>query len=238
MISRMTLVPALFCSALCALTPAGCRIGDLPEKTLPEDETPSFKRLTLSDFSRFVDPKAKASDGEATWTEKDGVIRCTGRPRGYIYTKKSYSNFELQFEFKYDRPKQPAQWASLNTGCLFYMRGEHRIWPDCLEVQGKYSEMGDIKSNARHIKVVSDNPRTDREDARKEPGNWNHIVLRSRDGQTLVSLNDHIITGSRPTALKEGWIGFQSEGSPVEFRNIRIRDYSRMKRPQPQTRKP
>lgn len=216
--------------ALCCALLAGCRVGEPPKKTVPEEKDPlkeqfdkNSRRLTLADFDRFTDPKA-GKPAEPTWTEKEGVIRCTGRPRGYLYTKTSHRNFELHFEFKFDKPKDPKKWPQLNTGCLVYGQGDHKLWPACLEVQGKYLEMAEIKSNVRGVKVETDAEKQVRDEAREEPGRWNRVVVRSREGALLVILNGRTIASSRPTRLKEGWVGFQSEGSPVEFRNVRILD--------------
>ena len=43
-------------------------------------------------------------NGEAdTWTEKDGVIACTGKPLGGARTKRTYTNFEMVLEWKHHR---------------------------------------------------------------------------------------------------------------------------------------
>lgn len=53
-----------------------------------------FRALTLADFV--------VVNGDAdTWTEKDGAIRCTGKPNGGARTKTPYRNFELVAEWKH-----------------------------------------------------------------------------------------------------------------------------------------
>lgn len=188
-----------------------------------------FTTLTLADFEVYSGKlrKGEVKPDGPTWREQDGVISCTGLPRGYLYTKKPYRNFVLEFEYRFPKPKNPAELETLNTGCLIYIQGEHRLWPACLEVQGKYVEMGMIKSNARSIKVMTnDEPRIRRE-FRHPPGDsWNKLTVQSSEGALVVQLNGQTLGSSEPTSLKEGLIGFQSEGAPVEFRNIRIRTES------------
>lgn len=180
-----------------------------------------FTPLTLADFDVFYAKKPKPDD-PPTWTEKDGVVSCIGTPFGYLYSKKTYRNFELVFEYRFAKPKERSDYAKLNTGCLIFIQGKHRRWPACLEVQGKWLEMGMIKSNARDVKPqVSDEPKA-RTEGRNEPGHWNEISVRTMNGQVMSQLNGRTVAGSEPTRLKEGPIGFQAEGSKVEFRNIRI----------------
>jgi hypothetical protein len=50
--------------------------------------------LTLADFvNENGDPD--------TWTERDGVIRCTGKPLGGARSKQRYTNFEMVLEWKH-----------------------------------------------------------------------------------------------------------------------------------------
>ena len=37
---------------------------------------------------------------------KDGILHCTGKPNGYVYTKGSYSRYTLEAELAFERPKR------------------------------------------------------------------------------------------------------------------------------------
>ena len=53
-----------------------------------------WRSLTLADFV--------AVNGDAdTWSEKDGVIACTGKPIGGACSRETYTNFELDFEWRH-----------------------------------------------------------------------------------------------------------------------------------------
>lgn len=196
------------------------------EKAGEQDRKSDWIPLKLSDFEIFSGKLRRgesAPAGQPTWREEDGVINCTGIPRGYLYSKQNYRNFELEFEYRFAPSRHSADKEKMNTGCLVYLQGEHRLWPVCLEVQGKWLDMGQVKSNARHIKVsVADEPDI-RSESRFEPGGWNRITIRSEEGRLTVKLNEAVVCVSQPTELKEGRIGFQSEGWPVQFRRIRLR---------------
>jgi hypothetical protein len=110
-----------------------------------------------------------------------------------------------------------------NTGFLMYITGEHKIWPVCLEVQGKYSEMGDIRENGGAEKVTKTDDNEARQNARKPVGQWNSLEIVSKDGTLAVSLNGTPVCKSEPDFLSEGMIGVQAEKFPFEVRRLRIR---------------
>lgn len=65
--------------------------AELPKAFVSGEGWPS---LTLADFVNV--------NGDAdTWTEHDGVIRCTGKPLGGARSKERYTNFEMVFEWKH-----------------------------------------------------------------------------------------------------------------------------------------
>ena len=145
--------------------------------------------------------------------------------RGYLTTTAEYGpDFTVAYEYRFheaetipeaDRPKH-------NTGCLLFITGEDEVWPRCLEVQGKWSETASIKSNARDVTVETTLDEPARDAARKPPGAWNRVEIVSRGGALTVSLNGAAVATSEPTELTRGRIGFQAEGFPVEFRDVRI----------------
>ncbi|GAG94962.1 unnamed protein product, partial [marine sediment metagenome] len=45
--------------------------------------------------------KAGVKTGDVWSLADDGVLICRGQPRGYLYTKKSYVNFTLSFEWRW-----------------------------------------------------------------------------------------------------------------------------------------
>ena len=59
--------------------------------------------------------------------------------------------------------------------------------------------------------------------ARKPATEWNSIEIIVKNGAITANLNGVKICESDPYALKSGQIGFQSEGAPIDFRNLRIK---------------
>lgn len=194
---------------------------DLPEKTINElfEVEDGFTLLSLKDFEVF-NGKSKAPVEGENWTESKGTISCQGQPRGYLYTREELGNCTIRLEFRF--PESAEKNENPNTGFLFYITGENRVWPKCLEVQGKFAEMAHIKSNSKEITLdVTDDPQA-REQARRPVGEWNAIEVVCKDGALTSVLNGTPIASCKPSAFKQGHFGLQSEGNPVEFRNIRV----------------
>lgn len=196
-------------------------IGGLPvgEREL---DSAGFKPIRLSDCAAFP-PETLAA-----WSSgQPGTFITTGQPRGYLYTKQRYGDFTLDLEYRFVRPesvREEGELSSRNTGFLIYVPGEHRVWPRSPEVQGRHDEMAGIKSNAPDLRVdvIEDNEPM-RQLARRPVGDWNRITIVSRGGALQTFLNGVKIAESLPCELRQGHIGFQSEGHAVHFRNVRLR---------------
>jgi hypothetical protein len=188
------------------------------EPELPFAVEDGFRLLSLADF------EAHGAE-DSTWTAFDNTLRSTGKPKGYLYSKDTFQNFTLRLSYRFPRPDNLPDETKFkgNTGFLVYISGEHKIWPVCLEVQGKHVQMGAIKENggAQAPEV------TDRDDvrqrARKPVGQWNDLEIVSRDGALTVLLNGQEVARSQPAFLSSGAIGIQAEEHPFEVRNLRVR---------------
>jgi Domain of Unknown Function (DUF1080) len=187
-----------------------------PEKPFQLED--GFELLKLADFDAFgAEPD--------TWSATDEGLKCSGKPRGYLYSRQPFQNFTLRLEYRFPRPEKLKDEAKFkgNTGFLIYISGEHKLWPVCLEVQGKHVQMAAIKENggAEPVKATDDD--NARQKARHAVGEWNRIEIMSRDGALTVALNDTPISTCEPDFLSEGPIGIQAEDHPFEVRRIRIR---------------
>lgn len=211
---------------------AGAKSGAVSNPSLaPTPDAEGFVRVMISNDSvaeakggaRALLPSVAVGN---TVGETGTYLELIGTKRGYVYSVKPYRNFTLRFDYRWPNAAElpEAERPEANTGVLVFMTGEHKIWPKCLEVQGKWSEMGHIKSNAKDVTVtVRDDPAA-REQARKPVGEWNAVEVVAKDGALTSTVNGVKIAESDPTELREGPIGFQAERFDVEFRNVRIRE--------------
>lgn len=157
----------------------------------------------------------KNADPSKTFYVKDGVIVVSGRPNGYFYTDKSYKNFVLRYDWKFSNSK-----PNSNSGLLVHIQPPQKVWPKCVEVQGAQGDHARIFAigGARgKFKVNKKN-----QQKAIKLGDWNTTEVVSRNG-TLSSKINGIPIASGKSGLMEGPFGFQSEGTELYFKNIRIK---------------
>lgn len=167
------------------------------------------------------DDSAKPQD---VFFVKDGIINILGQPFGYMFTKNSYENFTLEFEWRY--PTKPS-----NSGLFVFLQEPHGIWPNTVECQLCSGKAGDFVllggSNIAEFKAVGERPKfpvvkRSIENVEKPIGEWNKSKIVCKDGTIEVFMNSKKVNfGSKPQ-FKKGKIALQSEGGLIQFKNLKI----------------
>jgi len=170
----------------------------------------------------------EGAENEDTFTVKDGILVCSGRPAGYMLTEKSYSNYTLQFDLAFKRPEGLEDDAKFggNSGCLVHVGEKNAlgVWPRSIEVQGMNRQLGLILPIPRNVKCQRTFDAEASAEARKPLGEFNLVEVRVNGGDMDIKLNGTLVSTVRDGELTEGPIGFQSEGAETHWRNIRIRE--------------
>ena len=169
--------------------------------------------------------------------QKDGSLLIQPRPgekgwqrySDYLISKKIYSDFILQFEYKYP-PKG-------NSG-VFFRIGDPKdpvktgIECQILDSSGKPDDKMGHHDHGGIIRTVG--PRFNMS---KEPGEWNQIKIQCQGHQLIIHLNGEQIINhwldsagkGKLTGVSDrpiiGHIGLQDHGTPnnLYFRNLRIK---------------
>jgi hypothetical protein len=192
--------------------------------TQPGKKIMLFNGKDLSGWKLFIpDEEVEANK---VWTVRNGVVHCKGKPNGYIRTKAAYKNYKLHLEWRW--PDKPT-----NSGVLLHASGEDKVWPRCIECQLKTGSAGDfVLINGTGITVDG----RDRQNVskqfvvvpKKQPssekpaGQWNSYDIYC-DGDVIRCYVNGVLQNVGTDATDaSGWICLQSEGSPIEFRNIYI----------------
>jgi hypothetical protein len=63
-----------------------------------------------------------------------------------------------------------------------------------------------------------------RKELSKGVGEWNHYYIRAINGEVRLWVNGEEVSGGTGCEPRTGYLCLESEGSPVEFRNLRIRE--------------
>jgi hypothetical protein len=161
--------------------------------------------------------------GPDTMSIRDGVIHISGKPNGYFATKDRYKNYVLRFDWMYERPEGLESDAKFdgNSGLLVHIDGPHKVWPRCLEVQLANRDAGNIFALGGKFQGKKD--AAAQKEAIKPVGQWNEEEVICQDGTIVCKINGIEVargTGAQPD---QGQIGWQSEGRPIRFRNLRIK---------------
>jgi putative membrane-bound dehydrogenase-like protein len=194
-----------------------------PEQREPKFGEPIslFNGVDMSGWTYFLNGDQEMSD---VWTVADGIIRCEGRPAGYIRTEESYTNYELTLEWRF----LPERGAG-NSGVLLRMVGKDKVWPKSIESQLMSKNAGDIW-NIDQFPMVVDADRTSGRRTRKRVptnevpfGEWNRYRIRLDKGELTIEVNGVVQNTGRWCEEVPGKICLQSEGAYIEFRNIALR---------------
>jgi hypothetical protein len=198
-----------------------CPLGGAAE----ESWTPLFNGKDLQGFAFHLGKEGDGNNG--TFTVKDGVIICTGRPAGYMYTEKPYSRYTLEYDWAFRRPEglKDDKGFRGNSGCLVHVGRENALgaWPRSIEVQGAHNQAGLILPIPRNLKCKVTDDRQARARSLKPVGEWQTTTIDVDGGNMTVRLNGTVVSTVRDCELTEGPIGFQSEGAEIHLKNIRIR---------------
>ncbi|MBL9139581.1 MAG: DUF1080 domain-containing protein [Verrucomicrobiales bacterium] len=171
-----------------------------------------------------------------TWSVKDGVIACTGKPTGALRTDRQYENFILEVEWRHLS-------SGGNSGVFIwgtpiaapgvpFLRGiEVQVLDHGFNIKGKnewYTTHGDVfpihgatmKPFGRH-----NGQRSFPSEERSRPSpEWNHYRIVATNGVLRLSVNGKEVSGGEDCNYRKGYLALESEGAPVEFRNIRIKE--------------
>jgi len=200
----------------------------LATPAMPAAAEPHFTDLfNGSDLAGWVNVNC-ASD---TWRAEDGMIRCTGQPTGLLRTERMYENFVLELEWRHASPKG-------NAGVFVWSAALPAVgvpWSRAIEVQvmlgietPNYTSEGDIFS-IWGATMTPDRPHPsgwDRclpsEHRTRGAGEWNHYRIECIDGRITLAVNGGVVSGGYDCNPRRGYICLEAEGSPIDFRNLRI----------------
>ncbi|MFI4875193.1 MAG: DUF1080 domain-containing protein [Blastopirellula sp. JB062] len=212
-----------------------------PPKAFIDGQGDGWRSLGEADFQNV-------NCYDDTWTFKNGGIQCTGTPIGVMRSKQEFTNFELVVEWKHlksggnsgcfiwtipaevdklDKPGLPRGGIEVQildhgfTAAYEKSTGKKGTW---------FSTNGDIfavgKSKLSPFPPLSPNGSRSfpSKELSKGAGEWNHYYVRAINGEVRLWVNGEEVSGGNNAVPATGYLCLESEGSPIEFRNLRIRE--------------
>jgi hypothetical protein len=183
-----------------------------------------------------------------TWTWEEDVVKCTGQPIGVIRSKKPYTNFELVTHWKHSRAGGNSGifvWTSeaalkdlkadtLPPGGIEVQILDHGYAKQYEQSSGKkadwFTTNGDVfpVGTAKMKPFPPVSPSGERSFPRKHlskgVGEWNFYYIRSINGEIRLWVNGEEVAGGTNCEPRSGYLCLESEGAPIEFKGLRIRE--------------
>ncbi len=240
-IIRLWLAAGLALPPMLARQAGASQTGPQSPRAFIDGTGPGWRTLTLDDFTRV--------NGNAdTFTTRDGMIFCTGKPIGVHRTKQKFTNFEYVVEWRHLE-------VGGNSGTFIWVAEEAltNLPPDKLPASGieiqmldhGYAELyekrtgkkgeffttnGDVfavgQSKMNPFPPLSPNGSRSfpRKNLSRGAGQWNHYYVRAINGEVRLWVNGEEVSGGANCEPRTGYLCLESEGAPIEFRNLRIRE--------------
>lgn len=189
---------------------------------------------------------------EKNWQLKDGVLSSNGSPVGILYSEKKYRNFEMKFDWMHEksagnsglfiwikkvggRLAEGIEVQVLDPGYEQFYKKKHTDAgrPRWKGEKKWFTGHGDVFPVGK-VKMTPFPPSAPepREKSRSFPtenrtkphGQWNSYHIKAINGVVRLSVNGKEVSGGYNISPAFGPMAFESEGSPVKFRNIKIKE--------------
>lgn len=227
-------------SPLSAQTPAAAA-APAPVRAVIDDQQPGWRALGAADFT-------KVNSADDTWSWKDGALHCTGQPVSVLRTVKEVKNFELVVEWSHQKPggnsgvfvwATPESIGNLTTaGKPGLPRGievqvlDH-AYTDQMKAAGQKTDWFGTNGDVFPVGVkMTPFPPLSPDGTRSFPrqllakghGEWNHYYIRAINGEVRLWVNGGEVSGGTACDPAQGYLCLESEGSPIIFRKLRLRE--------------
>ncbi len=211
-LTRLALTAALLASALLPAFAA--------DAITPKAKTELFNGKDTVGWVVF--PEA----GKDSWSIKDGILACVGKPSGFLRTEQSYKQYRFTVEWRFTKTG--------NTGVVVHMTHPDAIWPKSIECQGMHKNQGDFYfwngatlSGGTELKdkktgKIRGYRLGKQADAEKPAGEWNTYTTVCDGNTVTILVNGKEVNKATGTNLSEGFIGLQVEGGAFEVKRCTL----------------
>jgi hypothetical protein len=208
-----------------------------------------FNGSDLSGFDTFIQSKGLNNDPDHVFQVEHGMVHVSGTEMGYIITKQDYQNYYLKAEFKWGEGTfAPREGQARDSGILYNIQGEQKVWPRSVEFQINEGCTGDFwltdgaaltgkdgqrvtGPDGKAVKIDRFNKgpwknvagyRDPVNEVEKPHGQWNVLELVNQNGHVKQYVNGKLVNEGTDAFPSSGKILFQSEGAEVFFRNMKL----------------
>ena len=195
---------------------------------------PLFNGTNLNGWYAFTPTEKKHENAQDIYAVSDNMIRLHGEKVGYLMSYKSYNNFELTVDYRWNtEQKYHRNNNTKNSGVMYNIPTDAPdvLWPRGIQFQIKEGFTGDfvlLDSVTINVKGVTNPAGKSVVDTRlksndKPTDERNTLMIQSKNGHCLQYLNGQLVHEGIDASSKKGRILLQYEGSPIDFKNIKIK---------------
>lgn len=195
-----------------------------------------FNGKDLKGWHVDVPEMDKDANVKSPFLVRDGLLVSLGKPGGHLITDDQYENFRLTFNYRF--VGKPG-----NCGALVFVstpRALYEMFPKSIEIQMMNQNAGDFWCIQEDITVPDmEKRRGPKEkwgvngdklrripnltDGTEKPlGEWNSMVIECVKNSIKVWLNGVMVNYGYNATADKGQIALQSEGSEVEFKEVKV----------------
>ena len=212
---------------------------------------PIFNGRDLAGFDTLLDKQGINSDPNKVFQVEKGVLHISGQEFGGLVAQKEYATYYLRAEFKWgEKTYPPRDGKARDSGIQYNITGPLKVWPRMMEFQINEGGTGDMwvvggtgatvdgkvyestsSGPGAYIRIphVGRGPlvnvtghRDPVNDLERPHGKWNVLELVVDHDRIIYFVNGKLAIQATNPNTTQGKILFQSEGSEVYFRNMKI----------------
>ena len=199
--------------------------------------TTQQKTWSENDWYAYTKTSSEKQQPTKVYEFSDGITRMHGENVGYLMSKKSYSNFELTLDYRWNLDEQYKAKGKKNSGVMYNIPTDSpdKVWPKGIQFQIKENTTGDFvfldqvtaKVNGKLVEPGASVTSPKFLENEKPYGEWNSIIIRSFNGKITQYLNGKLINEATEATSVEGRISLNYEGSAIDFKNIKVKQISK-----------
>ncbi len=195
-----------------------------------------FNQKDLKGWYAFGEVAGKHTNAADLFSVENKMIRMYGAKGGYLMTEESFKNFELTVEYRWNTDANFVRKNnSKNSGVMYLVPAETPdvLWPKGIQFQIKEGATGDfvflqevtLNINGKKSEAGKSVVTKRFLDAEKAIGEWNKLVVTSKNGAITQKLNGKIVNAGIESSVREGRVLLQYERFPIDFRKVCIKKY-------------
>lgn len=242
--NRFPIIAAIvFASATSSLHAQDSRVSSeqpAVSRAFIDGSGPGWTALSADDF-------IKVNSADDTWSWQGEILHCTGQPVSVLRTKEQFENVEIIVEWMHEKPAGNSGlfvWVTPESIERLTAAGKPGL-PKGIEVQmldhgytervqkagGKtdwFGTNGDVFGVGKKFAPFPPiSPNGNRSFPTRHlsngHGQWNHYYVRAINGEVRLWVNGEEVSGGNGVDNPSGYLCLESEGSPIQFRNVKVR---------------